>query len=168
MGDALHAAALRLLTARALSENELAQRLQRRGFAADAVALELSRLRQAGLVDDVAVARATCADLLRRGYGRKRLAAALARRGVAAQAAQQALAEVSAEDEREALERALQRLHRRGRHGRTLPPERAKVVRYLLARGFPARLVARVGGSDEKSDDARTVPFDERNSPAVS
>lgn len=163
----MHAAALRLLTARALSERELAQRLQRQGFAAAAVALEVRRLRQAGLVDDVAVARATCADLLRRGYGRKRLAAALARRGVAAPAARQVLAEVSAEEERDAFERALQRLNRRGR-GRTLPPERARVVRYLLARGFPAWLVARVGGSDEHSDDPRTIPFDERDPSAVS
>ncbi len=168
MADALHAAALRLLTQRALSESELSQRLQRRGFAADAVALELSRLRQAGLVDDVAVARATCADLLRRGYGRKRLTAALARRGVTVTAARQALAEITAEDEWAAFQRALHRLEKRHRGERTLPPERAKVVRYLLARGFPARLVARVGGSDEHNDDAPTLPFDERNSPAVS
>ena len=160
MADALHTAALRLLTGRALSERELAQRLQRRGFDAAAVAGEVARLRQAGLLDDVAVARTTCADLLRRGYGRRRLAAALARREVSSAAARQALQEISAEDERQAFERALQRLRGRGGGAPALPPERAKVIRYLLARGFPASLVARVEGGSEGSDEPRTTSFD--------
>ncbi len=160
MADALHEAALRLLTGRALSERELAERLERRGFAASAVALEVARLRQAGLLDDLAVARSTCAKLLRRGYGRRRLAAAVARRGVTSSAARQALAEVSGEDEQEAFERALKRVLDRPRGGQTLPPERAKVIRYLLARGFPAWLVARAGGSDEPSDDSPSTSFD--------
>lgn len=147
MADALHAAALRLLTGRALTERELADRLGRRGFAPSVVKLELDRLRQAGLVDDLQVARATCAGLLGRGYGRQRLAAALARRGLTTDVARQALAEVSFEDEEAALDRALKRILARSRGERTLPPEREKVIRYLLARGFPASLVARVGGS---------------------
>lgn len=160
MADALHAAALRLLTGRALSERELAQRLQRRGFGAAAVANEVARLREAGLLDDVAVARATCADLLRRGYGRRRLAAALARREVSSTAARQALQEISAEDERQAFERALKRLRGRGDEAPALPPGRAKMIRYLLARGFPASLVARAAGGSEVSDEPRTTSFD--------
>lgn len=148
MADLLHAAALRLLTGRALSERELSDRLLRRGFSPAAVRAEVGRLRQAGLVNDLDVARATCASGLRRGYGRQRLAALLARRGVGEEAARQALAEVSAEEEEGALVRALERLGRRPGGSEALPPEPGKVVRYLLARGFPASLVGRAGGKN--------------------
>lgn len=153
MSQALHVTALRLLAARALSERELADRLQRRGFSPEAVAGEVARLREAGLLDDVRLARALCADFLRRGFGRKRLAAALGRRGVAAEAARQALAEVSAQDEEAALHRALERVGRAEESWR-LSQKPVRVVRYLLARGFPAALARRVGGSSSYAEDA--------------
>lgn len=160
MAEALHATALRLLAGRALSEAELTARLARRGFPPALVLAEVERLRQTGLVDDFQVARATCAALLRRGYGRKRLAAALARRGVSQEVAREVLAEVSASAEEAALCRALARLAPPGDHS-TLPGERARMVRYLLARGFPASLVRRVGGGGKYDEAPDIEPFDE-------
>lgn len=161
MADLLHAAALRLLTARALSEKELVERLQRRGFSPAAVAAEVAQLRELGLLDDVRLAAGVCADLLRRGYGRRRLAAALARRGVSEEAAGRVLAEVSPEEELAAFERAVERISSRSDDNLTLPREPAKVIRYLLARGFPAALVCRVGGSMEHGQTSRSTADDE-------
>ncbi len=160
MADALHAAALRLLTGRALSERELSDRLLRRGFSPAAVRAEVERLRQAGLVDDLEVARATCARGLRRGYGRQRLAALLARRGVGEEAARRALTEISDEEEEGALARALGRLGRRPAGSETLSPEPRRVVRYLLARGFPPSLASRAGGKSSHGQGNHSTPDD--------
>jgi len=50
-------AALRYLTYRPRSESELRERLQRRGFSEDNVATAIARLREQGLVDDLAFAQ---------------------------------------------------------------------------------------------------------------
>jgi len=50
-------AALRYLTYRPRSESELRERLQRRGFSEDNVATAIAKLREQGLVDDLAFAQ---------------------------------------------------------------------------------------------------------------
>ncbi len=156
-GD-IHEAALRMVARRALSARELRDRLERRGFPAAAVAAEVRRLERAGLLDDTALAAALVATGVRRGQGRRGVAAALRRRRLAPQAVQDALATLSEEEERGALAVAMVAATRRAPGWWRLPEGRRKVVRYLLARGFGARLVreavaaAREGGADDAAD----------------
>ena len=133
-----------MLGRRALSRAEIAERLGRRGADAPAAAAEVARLERAGLLDEVALARAVCRAQLRAGRGRRAVTAALKRRKVAKDAAEAALAEIAAgQGEDTALAAAFAKATAKHRFWRRLPGERRKVVRYLLARGFSLEMVNR-------------------------
>lgn len=100
-------AALRLLSYRSRSEAELRDRLCRRGTPPALVVETLSRLRQRGLVDDAAFARAWVDGRQRSGpRGKRLLARELRAKGVAQATARAALEGV---DEDEAAVRAATR-----------------------------------------------------------
>ena len=85
-------AAVRLLTRRPLSEDELCRRLEAQGHAAEEVESACRRLRQAGYLDDQRLAMdfiVTRAERL--GHGPERLVADLLRRGVRAEVARSAM-----------------------------------------------------------------------------
>ena len=126
-------AALLLLSYRPRSESELRTRLLRRGLGAEAIAAALERVRQAGLLDDAAFARAWVEDRgSARGRGRRTLAAELRAKGVDPEAAEPALAGV--DDAERALEAARQRSARLG----DLPWRdfQLKLGGFLSRRGF--------------------------------
>jgi regulatory protein len=133
--------ALGLLSRRAYSAAEVAERLARRGFDGATIQKEVARLEGAGLIDDRALAEAVARDVARRGYGRTGVAASLRRRKVRPSESSVALGGFGDEREREALGAALKRAERRHGRWRELPEERRKVVRYLLARGFAVALI---------------------------
>ncbi|SUA79766.1 Regulatory protein recX [Nocardia otitidiscaviarum] len=120
---------LRLLTDRARSRAELADRLAAKGFSAEVAGRALDRLAEVGLIDDAAFAeqwvhsRHTFS-----GKGKKALAQELRRKGVAPEDAESALAGISAEDEHE---RATELVRRKLR---TLPRDldREKAIRRLV------------------------------------
>lgn len=130
-----HAVALELLNRRALSEGELRQKLLKRGFGSKEVEQELARLRRAGLISDVELARMVVRAKLATGHGRWALRAALRQRGIAAEVSERVLAELAPEDEEGALSKALDRALSRF-EGEEAFLRRQKVVRYLLGRGF--------------------------------
>lgn len=141
-GEDVHAAALRLLSSRALSAAELGQRLLARGFTSAEVAQELRRLQRAGLLAEEELARALVQRKLASGHGPLALRAALRQRQVEEAAASKALAEVTGEELELALGRALEKaLARFGQEEAS--QRRQKVVRYLLGRGFPLALSLR-------------------------
>jgi regulatory protein len=163
--SAIHEVALRMLGRRALSPAELSERLERRGFQPSVVRVEVARLKRAGLVDELALARSVCQAQIRAGRGRRAIIGALRRRLVGREAAAQALDEVMEGDESVALAAAFARVAARHRFWRRLPEERRKVVRYLLARGFSLDRVRRAlheNGRDEphgdQTDDAGDPP----------
>jgi regulatory protein len=125
-----------MLARRALSRRELTERLDRRGFPAAVINVEVRRLEAAGLLDEQAVAASVIAGALRRGTGRRMAAAALRRRRVARDAADGALRGLDPEAEQAALAQALARAALSGFE--RFPDLRRKVVRYLLTRGFGA------------------------------
>jgi regulatory protein len=92
---------LRLLTSRARTRAELAEKLMRRGYADDVADRVLSRLTSAGLIDDADFAvqwvqsRHTYA-----GKGKRALAAELRAKGVSAENAAAALAHIDGDSER--------------------------------------------------------------------
>ena len=141
-----------MLGRRALSVAEVAERLAIREFPPEAVRGEVQRLERAGLLDDLAVARAVCRAQLRAGRGRRAIVAALRRRKLGGETAARVLDEVEGADESAALRAAFVRATEKHRFWRRLPEERRKVVRYLLARGFgleEVRRTMRENGRDE-------------------
>lgn len=130
-----HTVALELLNRRALSEDELRQKLLKRGFGSKEVEQELSRLRRAGLVSDLELARMVVRSKLETGHGRWALRAALRQRGIDVKVSERVLSELAPEDEDGALSRALEKALSRY-EGEEASLRRQKVVRYLLGRGF--------------------------------
>jgi regulatory protein len=165
-GD-IHEVALRMLGRRALSRAEVLQRLERRAFPPSAVRAEIARLERAGLLDELALARAVCQAQIRAGRGRRAIAGALRRRLVGKDAAAQALDEVIEGDESVALSAAFTRVAAKHRFWRRLPEERRKVVRYLLARGFSLDQVRRVMQQPKHEEDmgAEGIPAEEPDAP---
>ena len=98
----IHERALGLLAVRQRSRRELERRLVQAGFEADAVADELERLEQVGLLDDEAFARAVVESRMGfRGESRRVVAGKLAQAGVASEIAMVALDQApEAEEER--------------------------------------------------------------------
>jgi SOS response regulatory protein OraA/RecX len=94
-GPSAFAAALALLTGRSLTIGELGRRLRRKGYAPEAIAEASGRLADLGLLDDrrTAAAWAESAALIR-GLGPRRLREGLARRLLARELIEEAVAAV--------------------------------------------------------------------------
>ncbi|MFI1917057.1 recombination regulator RecX [Nocardia sp. NPDC020380] len=91
---------LRLLTDRARSRAELADRLAEKGFAAGVAERVLDRLAEVGLIDDAAFAQQWVHSRhTYSGKGKKVLAQELRRKGIAPEDAEPALEAITAEDE---------------------------------------------------------------------
>lgn len=98
--EAAREAALRLLAHRPRSEEELRRRLDRKGFADDAIDACIEELRGRGLVDDAAFAGSWVRDRVRlRPRGPSRLVGELLRKGVSRRIAEAAVERVFAEEE---------------------------------------------------------------------
>jgi regulatory protein len=147
-------AALRLLSYRPRSEQELRIRLLRRGFGWPVARETLARVRELGYLDDEAFARAyTETRQAARPRSRRLAAAELRQRGVAQETADEATADIS--DEEAAYEAAGRRL--RGLRGLEYAPFRERLGRFLTSRGFSYEVSRRtiercwaelVGGED--------------------
>jgi len=134
-----------MLTRRALSARELADRLQARGHNPAAARSEVNRLRQVGLVDDRRLADVVVRSQLQRGRGRRAITLELRRRGLSATVSAAALSSLAEEEEQTALEAALARARRRHPGSLRLPHIRQKVLRSVLSRGFaPAQVRAAI------------------------
>ena len=157
---------LRLLTARARTRSELATALRGRKVPDDVARRVLERLDEVGLVDDREFAGQWVRSRHRsRGLGRRALAVELSRKGVAADAAEEALAEVDPASERaRAEELVIRRLRamtvasedERVRAGRRL-------VGMLTRKGYSARLsyaVVRAALASYGADEDELGPAD--------
>ena len=136
-----HEAALRLLSHRARSENEMRTRLRMRGFEPTAVDDEVVRLREAGLLDDGQFARAWVEDRKRTApRGRKMLRYELLGRGIAPDAVDEATDGI--DDRTTAID--LARSRARGSALASHDAFVAKVGGFLRRRGFDWAVVAEV------------------------
>lgn len=101
---------LRLLSVRPRTYDELAKALQRKDFADDVISEVLERYADVGMIDDQVFARAWVTSRHRsRGLARRALASELRRKGVEPEHIDEALQEVTDEDEREAARDLVQR-----------------------------------------------------------
>jgi regulatory protein len=127
--------ALRLLTVRSRSRNELRGRLIRAGYEPEEIDVALADLEAVGLVDDERFARELAEHQRRRGLGRRAGMSALRAKGVDRDLAERTMEDVQPEDDAEiAFELARGRLERL----RALPPEVVyrRLVGFLLRRGY--------------------------------
>lgn len=148
--------AVRMLAARALSVAEVETRLARRGHPPPEIESAVRALRERRYLDDAALAYNVGSFLAaRRRFGRIRVAAALARRGVPPEAAREALERVYGEIDEESLAFEVAGAAARSAGGSTRSPRaaRERLARSLLRRGFPREVVAKVVRTDHDDDD---------------
>ncbi|HEY2389116.1 MAG TPA: regulatory protein RecX [Candidatus Binatia bacterium] len=128
---------------------EVETQLARRGFTPPVVDATLLRLRDLRYIDDESVARRRAEELLlRRGYGRLRVAHELTRRGVADTVVEAAIA--AAVEGRRDAELARRALHRKFGEGSMADASaRARAYRFLIGRGHPPEAVDDVLGDDD-------------------
>lgn len=150
--------ALRQLTAAPRSRHQLAEAMARRGVD-DAVAQRvLDRFTEVGLVDDAEYARMLVRTRREsRGLARRALAMELRRKGISAQDAESALAEVDDEAEEESARELLRR--RWSATAGLDPAVRTRRAMAMLARkGYPPGLSSRL--VREMRDDTGPDPWD--------
>ena len=164
-GSEVRERAARLLASRPRTEHELRERLARDGFETPEIERALDWARDAGYLDDAALAqRWIAARAARRGYGRGRLMAELARRGVdrdVAEAAWRRATEGGEVDPRAVLERAIERKVR-SVGGRLDDRAMARVYNALLRAGFDANDVRAALASRRVRTDGGGDGADER------
>ena len=136
----IRSTAIRLLARREYARAELSMRLRERGADPDEIARTLDDLERLGYLSDQRFARMLVTQRAGR-YGKRAIAQALAQRGVAADAAREALDDLPAGDE---LAQATALWQRRFAQVPADDRERAKQVRFLTARGFDLSIALKV------------------------
>ncbi len=127
--------ALRLLSFRARSEREMADRLAKKGFAPDVTERTVARLRELNLLNDGALARDMTESRRRGGRGDHRIRQELRKRGLPREAIADALDVAPATD---GAERAWGTLQKRGARMKSLDRDRAfrRLQGFLIRQGF--------------------------------
>jgi regulatory protein len=132
--DALDAAG-RFLARRARSESEVRDALARSGFDPHAIETALARLKELGLVDDLAFSGQWVEERgPGKGLGRRRLLAELRLKGIDPDTAEQALEGACLDDQAQANEIAARLLRKVA--GRPLGHQAMRLQQMLLGRGF--------------------------------
>ena len=136
--------AVRLLTARDRSEQEIRDRLAADKIPAAVIAATVRRLRQLRYVDDRRFAHSAAEHARRRGHGSERVRAELAAKGIGESLIDEAVLTVFTD------ETALARLALARRYPTDAlePAARAKAARFLLRLGFPEAVVSTVLGDE--------------------
>jgi len=134
------AAALRLLARRDYSRVELAQRLRRRGLAVDDIERTLDDFERLGYLSDVRYANALVSQRAGK-MGPRAISRDLHDKGIAADAAKDALAALAPRDE---LADATALWARRFGAPPADEREKARHVRFLVSRGFSAAIAFKV------------------------
>lgn len=144
--EVARAVALRQLAAAPRSRAELARAMARKGVPEDVAEQVLDRFDEVGLIDDAAYAQMLVRSRQStRGLARRALAHELRRRGVDGEIAEDALAQVTDEDEAEAARRLVEKKLRT--MGGLEPPVRRRRLAGALARkGYSSGVALRVIG----------------------
>ena len=134
--------ALDALARRARSRADLERWLRARDFTADEVTPALDKLAELGLLDDLAFARGYAQSrTVGRGFGRRRVAAELARKGVSRAVVDEVLAELSETLEQGEPDAMAAAAEKRAKSLSSLAPEVAqrRLMGWLVRRGYDMR-----------------------------
>jgi regulatory protein len=138
-------AGLKMLARRELSEAQVRQRLSRLGHDVAVIDEAVTRLKDAGSLDDARTAGAIArTEVNVRHRGRLRVRQRLAAAGITGHLADRAMDEALAGVDVEAQILALLERRLRGRPGAASEADFARLYRYLVGQGFEADLVVRV------------------------
>jgi regulatory protein len=144
---ALRATALRLLSRREHSAQELQRKLLARGYSPDDIDALLQALQSERLLSDGRFAEEFARQRVERGYGPLRIVAELRERGIAEADVKEALAPFAGDWSQRA---EAQRIKKFGPARPGEYRERMRQARFLGQRGFPADVVMElVAGADE-------------------
>ena len=136
----VRATAIRLLARREYARAELADRLTSRGADADEVTRVLDELERLGYLSDARYAQMLVTQCAGR-FGKRAIAHALAQKRIASSAARAALAQIDPTDE---LAEATALWQRRYAIAPKDDRERARQVRFLMARGYSMSVALKV------------------------
>ena len=137
-----HAAALKILAGRELSEAQVRQRLVRRKYDSSDIDSAIERLKEGGYLDDARAAAVIArreTDVRRRG--KMRVSSRLRAAGIASGIADHAVEEAFKDLDPDALLDASLERRLRGRTRVTDEKERQRLYRYLIGQGFEAERV---------------------------
>jgi regulatory protein len=145
--DPARKAALRFLSYRIRSREEVAGKLREEGFTETIIARTLERIARLGYLDDRRFTQVWIRSrMMLKGYGRELIRHELLQKGVPKRVIEEVLTE-GENDEEEAARRSLaKRFANRapvGEPGRD-PAVREKAYRYLYRRGFPSEVIRSV------------------------
>ncbi len=134
--------ALRILTGRDHSRYELVQKLKQRGFSPDIIEKVVLECQRLDYVDDNRTSRVYIRQLMRKGYGAKRIRVELKRKGLSERPDQGVISQMISDiDELEVAGRIFKKNIKR--FEREIDPRKRKnkIYRFLLARGFSAETI---------------------------
>ncbi len=126
-----YAAAIRLLSMRAMAAWELREGLLRRGYAPEDAEDAVTRVTEAGFIDEAAYAEALVRRYTQRGYGPRALPARLRQHGLPADVIAAALQPIEPDGD------ALDTLARKFLRGENTEKSRQRAAAALARRGFP-------------------------------
>lgn len=139
--------ALEALARRSRSAADLGRWLRARDCVADDIASTLEKLTTLGLLDDLTFARGFARSRAAgKGFGRRRIAAELARKGVARGVVDEVLAELAEDLDQSEPEAMLAAAEKRARSLASLAPEVAqrRLFGWLVRRGYDGRAASDV------------------------
>lgn len=135
--------ALRLLLRRDHSNAELMSKLTQRGFDCESIRRVVAECQRLDYLDDERTAGVLIRKLRRKGFGSKRIRLEFDRKGLNRELMEGILGKsVAEENDREWAERVLQKYIRKFDREKDDRKRRAKIYRFLYARGFPERVIA--------------------------
>ena len=137
--------ALRLLTHRDHSKYELSQKLKQRAFENDVIEKVFLECERLDYLNDERTAQAFIDQLLRKGYGAKRIRLELKRKGLTGKRIAGILNEMLSEtSELENAERVLVKNIKRFDREADRQKRKAKIFRFLYSRGFSNQVISEV------------------------
>ena len=153
--------AVAMLSARGRATKDLERQLVRKGEPAESARLAVERLASEGFLDDAAYARSFVRSKeSSAGLARRRLQQELGRRGVERGVADEAIAEVFAEEEIDEVSSATALAAKRARSmgGADAQARRRRLYSYLARRGYPPDVITAAIGTALGRQDEDELP----------
>ena len=138
--------ALRLLTIRLHSENEIKMKLTKRSFERDCINKVLIQLREMSLLDDEFFVENYILELIAGSKGRYKIIQALRKRGISKELIDNALTQFIDADSEElmAIEVMLRKVNSLSYLNLEPRKLKEKVIRHLISKGFPTSIVFKI------------------------
>ena len=137
--------ALRILSRRDHSTHELSQKLKGRGYSGEIIEDVISECKRYDYINDERTAQVFIRQLLRKGYGRKRIRLQLNLKGLGGTHIQADLSKcISDADEYQCAEKIFQKNARRFDREKDALKRKDKIYKFLSGRGFSNMVISEI------------------------